>query len=439
MIAREVERTSNMLLVVTDQRKPDMYLLSFQSKTDLRSWISMIDKARANAPAKVRLSPGGKTKDINDDREEQLYNKKLQAWEKELEDIFKNLKDNEQKLSDYMTGRMEGFDKVRDHFKHFPVKHSGSVNREGQVLGFNERRDQKQIERIKNLVDTKFKELRKIRRKKLDALTENALKVRDGDLESYFDDIHDLSHASSSSSEKTEESSSSEGESRKPRRVKTYHGTADSQPRTGSIRRHTTLPKMKAVVSGSDGMSLHGLENGDDEEVETMIEDELKNLPLSITMSARDAATRLIKENVKLRMENNKFKSDIAMQELHIASLKSRKTATVETAEKLESLRQKQEEIQASDRKLKQDEELFKEKCRKKEEELEAFEARLKAKESDLESRMKFMTPDTLRFGSVVSQESKIDGHIGLKPSSPSFSPALKNLTEKTESKKRRN
>ena len=35
------------------------------------------------------------------------------------------------------------------------------------------------------------------------------------------------------------------------------------------------------------------------------------------------------------------------------------------------------------------------------------FQARLKAKESDLESRMKFMTPDTLRFGSVVSQESK--------------------------------
>ena len=166
---------------------------------------------------------------------------------------------------------------------------------------------------IKNLVDTKFKELRNIRRRKLDALAENALKLRDGDLESFFDDLHDLSYPSSSKSEKTEESSSSEGESRKPRRVKTYHGTVDSQPRAGSIRRHTTLPKMKAASSGSDGVSLHGLENGEEEEVETMVEEELKNLPLSITMAARDAATKLIRENVKLRMENNKFKSDIAM------------------------------------------------------------------------------------------------------------------------------
>ena len=149
MIAREVERTNNMLLVITDQKKPDMYLLSFQTKSELRSWISTIDKARESAPFEVRLAPGRRHKDGNEDREEQLYNRKLQAWEKELEDIFKSLKDNEQKLLDYMTGRMEGFDKVREHFKHFPVKHSsGSLNRDGQALGFNERRDQKQIERV---------------------------------------------------------------------------------------------------------------------------------------------------------------------------------------------------------------------------------------------------------------------------------------------------
>lgn len=61
----------------------------------------------------------------------------------------------------------------------------------------------------------------------------------------------------------------------------------------------------------------------------------------------------------------------IFRQELHIASLKSRKIAVVETAEKLESLRMKQEEIIAQDNKLKQEQENFKEEFRQKMEELE--------------------------------------------------------------------
>ncbi|KAE9551103.1 hypothetical protein FO519_005681 [Halicephalobus sp. NKZ332] len=352
MIARVVERTNDMRLIVTDPEKTDMYLLRFELKKDLDSWISAIHSAQAKAPSTVKLAPGRKPKDTNADREEQIYNRKLQGWEKTLEDIFKNIKDNEQKLAEYMEGRMSGFDKV------------------------------------KNLVDTKFKELRKMRRKKLDALIENALKVRDGDLQSFFDDIHDLSHASSSS-EKTEESSSSEGESsRKPRRVKTYHGTADSQPRPGSIRRHTTVPKMKSLSLGSDGISLPGIENEEEEEIEL----ELKKLPLSITMTARDAATKLIEENVRLRMENNRFKSDVAMQELHIASLKSRKTAM----------------------KL------------------------LKEKESELEFKVKALSAGSLRSGSYVLQENAAESPPIPTPSSPASNPSILALAQESKYVKKR-
>lgn len=59
---------------------------------------------------------------------------------------------------------------------------------------------------------------------------------------------------------------------------------------------------------------------------------------------------------------------------MHISSLKSRKTAGVETEEKLESLRQKQEEIQARERKLKQDQENFKDEMRRKADDLDARE-----------------------------------------------------------------
>lgn len=72
---------------------------------------------------------------------------------------------------------------------------------------------------------------------------------------------------------------------------------------------------------------------------------------------ARRAASKMIEENVALRIENNKLKSEIALQELHIVSLKSRKTPMVETAEKLESLRQKKEEVMQLELKFKQERE----------------------------------------------------------------------------------
>lgn len=155
------------------------------------------------------------------------------------------------------------------------------------------------------------------RRKKLDELTELAQKARDNDLISYFDDLHELSHPTSSSDNAVngdESSSSSDytdetSGSNKPRRVKTYHGQIDSQHR-GSIRRHTTVPKMKAAKLEANTTIF---ETDDEEELEEQIAKEVNDLPLTMPTKSRKAATSLIEENVKLRMENNKFKSEIAM------------------------------------------------------------------------------------------------------------------------------
>uniref|UniRef100_A0AC34G696 Uncharacterized protein n=1 Tax=Panagrolaimus sp. ES5 TaxID=591445 RepID=A0AC34G696_9BILA len=275
----------------------------------------------------------------------------------------------------------------------------------------------------------------------LDSLVETAEKARDFDLQSFFDDLHDLTIAISSSSEssgtdgvETSTTSNSEDEpssslssskGKKPRRVRTYHGTTmDSQPR-GSVRRHTTVPKL----GGENG----GVTRSDDDEEEEQIDVNLRKLPLSMPTRARKAATSLIHENVNLRIENNKLKSEIALQEMHISSLKSRKTAVVETEEKLENLRQKQEEIQTRERKLKQDQELFKEEIRRKADDLDAREEKMKRREAELESRIQY-TQATFRSGSCVFQENE-HHHPPPTPMIPTTSPTILSLAAKTQVK----
>lgn len=153
----------------------------------------------------------------------------------------------------------------------------------------------------------------------MESLVELATKSRDSDLTSFFDDLYEVHLPSASSSgESAKESSSNESQDEtggivrdnKPRRVKTYHGTTDTEIRT-SIRRHTTLPKMKSLSITNDSFDE---ELEEDMEIQNEIQKRLSELPLLMPQISRDAATKLIDENVKLRVENNKLKSTIAMQ-----------------------------------------------------------------------------------------------------------------------------
>ena len=150
-------------------------------------------------------------------------------------------------------------------------------------------------------------------------MVECAQKARDNDLESFFDDLNDLTTSTSSSSDSSGSSASSNSEDeptsvsskkQKPRRVKTYHGesgrsaiTGDPQSR-GSVRRHTTVPKL-----GERG----GVVATDDDDEEGLVDAQTRKLPFTMPTRARKAATSLIHENVNLRIENNKLKTEIAM------------------------------------------------------------------------------------------------------------------------------
>uniref|UniRef100_A0AC35FX36 DH domain-containing protein n=1 Tax=Panagrolaimus sp. PS1159 TaxID=55785 RepID=A0AC35FX36_9BILA len=449
MIVREMERgTNEIMLLCTDKEKPDLYHISFPSKSELRNWVTQINSAKASAVA-VRYAPGRRsqvTLQKHEEFNEEPHNSKIQEWQESLQILFDERKQKEELLRDYMVGRMKFFDEVRAHFKKFPIRSITASTSTLPVAGsFIERRETRDLEKIKNFVQQKFLELRETRRSGLDSLVERAEKARDYDLQSFFDDLHDLTIAISSSSEssgtdggvETSTTSNSEDEptsssplsskGKKPRRVRTYHGsTADSSsPRgkEGSLRRHTTVPKL-----GESGVI-----RSDEDDEEEQIDESLRKLPLSMPNRARKAATALICENVNLRIENNKLKSENALQEMHISSLKSRKTAGVETEEKLESLRQKQEEIQARERKLKQDQENFKDEMRRKADDLDAREEKMKRREAEIESRMQY-TQATFRSGSCVFQENE-HHHPPPTPSIPTTSPTILSLAAKTQVK----
>lgn len=67
----------------------------------------------------------------------------------------------------------------------------------------------------------------------------------------------------------------------------------------------------------------------------------------------------------------------IFRQDLHIASLRARKIPMIETPEKLESLRQKQEEIQAQEREFKMEYEQKMEQIKYAQEQLDIREVKI--------------------------------------------------------------
>ena len=92
MLIREMERTNECMLVCTDKEKPDMYHLSFSTKTELRNWVTQLHSAKASAPNYVRYAPGRKTETTSlqkhDEFNDEPHNQKVQEWQDGLVSIF---------------------------------------------------------------------------------------------------------------------------------------------------------------------------------------------------------------------------------------------------------------------------------------------------------------------------------------------------------------
>jgi hypothetical protein len=444
-LIREMERTNEVMLIVLAKQKPDMYRLVFSNKTEMQQWIQAIKAARAIAPKYVRTATGPRPIECSSrplgedggDPNEAAFNTALTKWQKALDALFSERMEKETQLESYILERMKFFDAVRSHLKKFPSRQS----QEPIPGSSGKTRENREVEKMKVVLRARFHDLRRHRRSTLDKLVETAEKARDSDLMSYFDDVYELQHPEGSDSLGSSGTSSEENEEavrlNKPRRARTYHGAADAQPK--SIRRHTTVPKFGPFDNENDAKAY-----------EEQLELELQRLPLRVGTQARKAATSLVKENVALRIENNQLRSENALQDLHIASLKSRKTPLVETAEKLESLRQKQEEIQLREREFKQECERRLQQLRQKEEELENREAALKEKETTTKPPMANGTPPpahrplsasritSFRSGSALNEQGGRNKALSTVERSTTYSEMPRHLAKKTETKQGR-
>uniref|UniRef100_A0A7E4UYE9 DH domain-containing protein n=1 Tax=Panagrellus redivivus TaxID=6233 RepID=A0A7E4UYE9_PANRE len=429
VLVRVIPRTCEFHLVVTDAERPDMYKLSFPNKSQLAQWVDAIETAKQVAPEVVRFAPGRPPQpqcEEVEDPEEQQHSQKHAAWLATLEELFEKLKTEDTSLTACMERRMDVTEDINSHFEKMPTRSLAKLSSSAsssQLPSKLERRETREIEKVRNLVKSKLSEIREHRHLSLNGLVEAAQRCSI----LCTDFVAELAVPSSSESStyiggpagdaclsSTGTSSEDEPNSRsKPRRVRTYHGTMDSQPRD-SLRRHTTVPKMK-----SDGTPET------DDEQEAKLDEEYRKLPFVMPLKARKAAKQILKESITLKLENEELRRALALKEMHIASL--RKPALHETGEKLEKLRQKTEENAAFEVQLRKEQEAFKDKVARQMEQFEEREAALQRREAELAAAQ--YAKASFRSGACVLQQPTL---------SPSESTEMKALISKTTKHKRK-
>jgi len=152
-------------------------------------------------------------------------------------------------------------------------------------------------------------------------------------------------------------------------------------------------------------------------------------LPLKLNTRTRRAATALINENVTLRLENDRLRNENALQTVHLAALKARKTPFTETTDKLESLRQKQREIQSAEQSFKMECEKRLEDLRLREQELSRWETDLKTREAVLPAEPDRVTVGSSLPSSPLSRDTSFRSGAAILDQRPSVSP-LKQPTQ---------
>lgn len=321
------------MLVVVDAQKPDLYPLNFNTKAEMVQWVSAIKAAQKSAPNFVRLAnnrklfvegkgPNSSTEhDIS--AEEASFTEKIDQWHNGLDALFAGQKEHELKLKEYMERRLEFMDSVRSYLSLYPSR----ITLDPSVTGTTSvrQREFKEMTRVRKVIKSHFADLKATRRIGLDKrkyiltvfnvilftnrifsflVVELAEKSRDSDLPAYFDEVYELMHpvdadSATFSSSSDENLPSTSDRCRKPRRVRTYHGAEDTpQTSAGVARRNTTVPSVKH--SNSDCFNQ-------------LIEEELKKLPLKSSAKSRRATTELIREMVRLRIDNDRLRNDNAM------------------------------------------------------------------------------------------------------------------------------
>ncbi|CAD6184510.1 unnamed protein product [Caenorhabditis auriculariae] len=346
LIIRTLERGLSVMLI--SRTKPTLLEIEFSTRTDRSKWTSLIENAISNAPKNgVRLAADNKS-----EIQRQLLRQKKQEddWLERLIQIFASRASEEDVLSRYLESRLKFFDELRAHISLMP---------------FQQRQDIP--DRVRKAVSQQFRQLRNARTTPLNRLVDRMQRSRDSDLCSFFDDEADAAEVPEKSSELSDDSSSSESgsTSRKPRRFQTFHGTSQQEQPSSSdkaaIRRHTTVPRMtsESGLAPPSLLDTNQMEDVSEESVRPRGESQIdrkkyddlrRRLPLGLSLKARRASTKLIKEVIELRKENHVLRNDSALVRSRLALLeRTRGGSSLSSAstvgESMEALRRKEQQI----------------------------------------------------------------------------------------------
>ncbi|KAK6729454.1 hypothetical protein RB195_006480 [Necator americanus] len=375
------------------------------------------------------------------------------AWLRKLDEMFEQRNSQERLIQDYMLSLMKFFDDLRTHLHSLPLKQRPEV-----------------ADRIREAVRQHCRELRVSRTAPLNRLIENACVARESELWSFIDVTAEIAIDGTPDSDGggSSSDSSASGRGQRPRRIHTFHGTtgpSDSHsPSTSgkeksTIRRHTTVPRMSVSQDGGSG------EKSDDEEErhelneerreQLEIDEKTHRLPLGLNLKARRAMTNLIRDVVKLKVENNHLRNEISLSKTRLA-MKDRTQNVVSScmlaSDTMEALRRKEQEVREEDSRRRREleqwaEELRVEQERQKQQEEQLLLEKERLRRSEAELADKWAALHAATTGGA-STNARIIGRISMKSpnavdrlssfreqkvvtSQQGISPALRNLTKK--------
>ncbi|XGW25039.1 hypothetical protein V3C99_006457 [Haemonchus contortus] len=458
LILRPADRSASVMIISGAITKPALLEVDFNSKADRTKWIKTLETAIHSAPVKVRMSPRNEdeaARQLEIERQLQVKRQKEaeDAWLRKLDEMFEQRNSQERIIQDYVMSLMKFFDELRAHLHTLPLKSRPDI-----------------ADRIREAVRQHCRELRIRRTAPLNRMIENACVARESELWSFIDVTAEMALDGTPDSDGGGSSSDSSGSGRRPRRIHTFHGTTGpSSGHESTIRRHTTVPRMSIGQEGGGG------DKSDDEDERWEISEERREqlevdekthrLPLGLNLKARRAMTHLIRDVVKLKTENNHLRNEISLSRTRLAMRERTQNVAAPSSlasDTMEALRRKEQELREEDARRRRELDQLAEQLRLEQERMKQQEAQLNTEKeqlrrSEAELAEKWAALHAATEGSGGTPNARIVGRISMKspsslgrvssfrdPMAPTttvppagISPALRNLTKKSELVKR--
>ncbi|CEF67432.1 Dbl homology (DH) domain-containing protein [Strongyloides ratti] len=335
---RPIERQSKLVIMHLSKKNTDMIILRFTDKekmqdfeTALRETKSKIKHFGDDEEDEYELLSTHRKQDVVSRNNlhyapiEDTFGldaktfEKYNTWWSEMESIFDNRKTEDLMITKYVQDRISWYKQLKTHIASMPFAKNKQIP----------------SKTIKAIYD-KFDELDRIRVFDNAEYIECLKKLERDDCKDLFDTWNGIFCKNDS------DDSDSDGKKKScVKRVSTYAGQQDksnTKAILSNYRRHTTVPDLSA-----DEVNL------------SPTKEDLSNFALIRGDNSRRAAEKLLKENIELRSEVVRLRSDVTLMAAQVASLKGCKNIdSYSNSSKLEELREKQMELVEREKKNKE-------------------------------------------------------------------------------------